>query len=212
MHIVVFPGMVLPLRVEDASQRQMIEECQRGDNTFGAALIRAVHGDGGLVPHAVGTVVEIAQTERSDEEALHVVGVGQARYRLIAVEQHAPYLTGRVELLARDRSKSADIESLMSETWRLFERHMELLFAAASRTPPELQMPRDPELLSFLMAANVRMFPEKKQQLLEAELVQERLEGLREMLKVENDTLKAILATAGPAVPPQEESISPDDE
>jgi len=212
MHIVVFPGMVLPLRVEDTWQRQIIEHCEKEDKPFGASLIRAVHAGGELVPHAVGTVAEIAKVERGDEDALHVIAVGQSRYRLIAVEQHAPYLTGRVELVRRERAKAVEMESLINETWRLFERHMELLFAAASRKPPELQMPGDPELLSFLIAANVRMFPDKKQQLLEAESARARLRALRQMLRVENDTLKAILATMGPAIPPEEESDSPDDE
>jgi len=212
MHVVVFPGMVLPLRIEDEAQRQMIEDCEREDKPFGAALIRAIHQRGELVPHAVGTVTEIAKVDKTDEEALHVTAVGQSRFRIVAVEQHAPYLTGRIEMLPRDESKAADMEPLINEAWRLFERHMELLFAAASRTPPELQMPRDPELLSFLMAANVRMFPDKKQQLLEAESARERLEALREMLRVENDTLKAILATMGPAIAPEEESDSSEDE
>jgi Lon protease-like protein len=212
MHIVVFPGMVLPLRVEEESQRQMIEDCQEGDKTFGAALIRAVRGEGELVPHAIGTTAEIQKVEKTEEEAVHVVAVGRSRYRLVAVEQHAPYLTGRVELLPRDESKAADMEPLIAENWRLFQRHMELLFTAASREPPELQMPQDPELLSFLMAANARMFPDKKQLLLETETAEERLQALRQMLKVENDTLKAILATMGPAIPPEEESTSPDDE
>lgn len=212
MHIVVFPGMVLPLRVEEESQRMMIEECETADRRFGATLIQAVHREGGLVPHAVGTVAEIAKVEKTDEGALHVVAVGQSRFRLIAVEQHAPYLTGRVELLGRERSEVKQTAPLINETWRLFERHMELLFAAASRKSPELQMPRDPELLSYLIAANARIFPERKQELLEAESAQERLEGLQRTLKVENDTLKAILATTGPAILPEEESDSPEDE
>ena len=212
MHMVVFPGMVLPLRIEEEPQRRMIEDCESRKKPFGAALIRAIRGHGEPVPHAIGTLAEIARVERTEEGVLRVFAVGQSRYRLIAVEQHAPYLTGRIELLASVRSSAKGMESLMSEAWRLFERHMELLFAAASRKAPELQMPHDPELLSFLMAANARLFPDKKQQLLEADSVRGRLEALRDMLKVENDTLKAILATAGPAFPPQEESPSPEDE
>ena len=206
VHVVVFPGMVLPLRVEDGPQRELVDECVETEKLFGAVLIQAVSSDGAVVPHAVGTVAEIAKVDKTDEGGLHVIAVGEWRFRIVAIEQHAPFLRGRVRRLPRDRAKAGAMRPLVEKTWRLFNRHMELLFSAASRTPPELHMPSNPELLSFLIAANARLFPDRKQQLLEADSAQQRLRALQQMLKVENDTLKAILATAGPAIAPDEDS------
>src|ERR1051326_9156372 len=47
LHVVLFPGMPLPLHVFEARYQEMMAECLQGDRTFGVCLIRSGQEVGG---------------------------------------------------------------------------------------------------------------------------------------------------------------------
>ena len=199
LHVVLFPGMMLPLRIVEERYKVMVNHCLERDRAFGIVSIRGESESGAIVvPHSVGTVAAIAKVEKLEDGEMNLVTVGERRFRIVEFIEKGPYPSGRVEYLPPDEPDASALRDVSSKAIRLFRRHTELLFAAAGREAPRIKVPPEPEPLSFLIAANIRVPLDEKQHLLEAENARTRLEMEIQALRVENDTLKAILHTAGP--------------
>lgn len=211
LHVVLFPGMMLPLHIFEEQYKLMVNRCLEGDRSFGVVSIRGADREGVVVPHSVGTVAAIAKVEKLQDGEMNIVTVGERRFRLIEMLRREPYPTGLVEYLAPDQPMASALTDVSDTAIRLFRRHTELLFAAAGRDAPRIKVPAEPEPLSYLIAANMRVSLEQKQLLLEAESARERLEMEIQALRIENDTLKAILETAGPLPQPPDAPDEDDD-
>src|SRR5438445_505939 len=80
LQVVLFPGMVLPLRVFEERYKQMIGRCLETNEGFGVVLIREGQEVGEpATPFDVGTLAEIASVERLPGGMMNLVTVGTRR-------------------------------------------------------------------------------------------------------------------------------------
>src|SRR5919206_5035298 len=99
LHVVLFPGMRLPLHIFEDRYKLMIGTCMVTDETFGVALIRSGQEVGGPAEvFRVGTTARIASMERLPQGRMNLVVVGGERFRIVERLQTQPYLLGSVEL------------------------------------------------------------------------------------------------------------------
>ena len=87
LQTVLFPNAVLPLRVFEARYMDMTSRCLKDNTVFGVNLIAEGPEVGApAIPHAVGVSARITEWDMSEPGLLHLVTVGEQRYRIVHAE------------------------------------------------------------------------------------------------------------------------------
>ncbi|MDB5097474.1 MAG: peptidase [Cyanobacteria bacterium RYN_339] len=195
LNIVLFPGMVLPLRIFEPRYRLMIRRCLDGDKQFGIALIQ--EGDevgAAATPFATGTLAEISGFELMPDGQIMLVCVGLRRFRIERHVEGEPYAQAEVEILDEGDPEEDIDDALIDSATTTLEAY---LGALANVSNLSITVPKDGLSaidLSYLMAATLQVDNAQKQELLESPTVHDRLERVMVMLTRENEELQAYLA------------------
>ena len=201
LHVVLFPGLPLPLHIFEPRYRLMVGRCLEASAPFGVVLIRAGREVGDPAdPYPVGTTAGIVQHERLADGRMNLLCVGRERFRIRQLQTDQPYLAAEVEPLA-DRPaepESADLADALSSRVRGF------LGPAA----PKLDLPADPGDLSFAVAALVPLELSERQALLELTSTAQRLRSLLALVSREAGLLGRVGGTR-PASPGMLGELSP---
>jgi uncharacterized protein len=186
-HVVLFPGMTLPLRIFEERYKVMIGACQVTDQLFGVVLIRSGSEVGAPAePERVGCTARMMRVDRLPDGQMHIVTVGEQRFRLLRAARVAPdgYLVGDAELLA-DQPRTDVASDLLASVSQEFSRYQDATRALTGRIQPvgRVELPRDPVRLSYRVASVLSVPPRERQQLLEMDDVASRLEQELALLK-----------------------------
>jgi len=159
--------------------------------------------------HTVGCVADAsAIRERSDENGdgdggYEVLATGTTRFRLLSLDTSGPYLVGEVEELPEDGGEGAG--ALAAGVLQAFRTYQKQLAGARERTLASGQeLPDDPSVVSYLVAAATVLDTPTKQQLLQAPDTTTRL--IEELRILRRET--ALIARL-PSVPAAELTRSP---
>lgn len=195
LNTVLFPGMVLPLRIFEPRYRLMVRRALEGDRQFGVALIQEGHEVGTpATPYDVGTLAEIQGHEVMDDGQIMIVCVGVRRFRIARQVEGEPYQQAEVAILEEGDPEDFKDEALMDEAGTQLGTYLKRLGAVTNlqiALPDEALSAID---LSYLMAATVQVDNERKQDLLETATVEERLRKALGMIRHENERIDAFLA------------------
>src|SRR2546422_11144758 len=83
LHVVLFPGLPLPLHIFEPRYRLMVGRCLEASSAFGVVLIRAGREVGEpATPYSVGTTAQIVRHERLADRRLNLLCVRRPRLRL----------------------------------------------------------------------------------------------------------------------------------
>jgi Lon protease-like protein len=189
LHVVLFPGMVLPLHIFEERYKLMISACLADDPRFGVALIsEGAEVGGGAKAHPVGTVARIVSVGRYDGGQMDIITVGVQRFRIVETNDELPYLRASVELFRDDAEDPEKLGARARATLALLKRYQATLGQAGEEAP---ELPQDAESLSHV--AGVLDLPlEEKQRLLESTSTLGRLERLEEFLRGELRVLSVL--------------------
>lgn len=167
LNTVLFPGMTLPLRIFEPRYRQMLADCLSGEPIFGVVLIKkgAEVGEP-AVPHGIGTTARIIGVEKESEDLLHIVTVGEERFRLRCVLGDKPYLVGEVEPFPLVAVDVLDVEALAEQGKVLLAAYFKLLSRAMGAEIKLQHSPDNPERLAYLIAMTLQVTLPEKQRLL----------------------------------------------
>ncbi|HZG02995.1 MAG TPA: LON peptidase substrate-binding domain-containing protein [Streptomyces sp.] len=197
LNTVLFPGLVLPLNVFEQRYRALMRDLlaipEDAPRRFGVVAIRdgrevaptAVGMPDPTAPsqagpaagfgpdpirafHTVGCVADATTIrERSGEGGYEVLATGTTRFRLLSVDASGPYLVGEVEELPEDDGEGAG--ALASGVLRAFRAYQKQLAGARERTLAGGQeLPDEPSVLSYLVAAATVLDTPTKQRLLQS--------------------------------------------
>lgn len=176
LNVVLFPGMIIPLHIFEPRYRQMITECQQQQSPFGLVLARPTSVHLEEEPYPVGTMAEIQQLERLEDGRFTLIAFGLQRFRILRQHREKPYLSGWVELYA-DRSETSQESDVYARQAReLFRRYLEMLLEMADEKQVLVDIPTEPEELSYFAAHFLDIQDEQKQQLLELTSTAQRLQ------------------------------------
>ena len=155
---VLFPGMPLYLHVFEDRYKQMIATCLERQEPFGVVLIEKGYEafDPKAIPHAIGCTTQIARIEPLGEGRMKLMGIGQDRFRILALNHDHDYLVGEVEL---DPMHGKEPERLSFEGNRLrswLTRYLTILNSAGHIDFDLDGLPDDPLLLAYLAATLLR--------------------------------------------------------
>jgi Lon protease-like protein len=204
---VLYPGLVLPLHIFEERYRQLVADLLAGPEPrrFGVIAIRrgretGIDGVSALYP--VGCTAVLQQAERHDDGRYDLITVGAERFRLLGQlgesGDQKPYLSGDVDLLPDEVGDEAEAAVALLAVQRAFRSYLGLLAdrGGARITIPEL--PDEPMLMSYLVAAAVVAdLPEKQRLLAEPDAVR-RLIAERALLSREMQMLRSLTATPAP--------------
>ncbi|MBI3911132.1 MAG: LON peptidase substrate-binding domain-containing protein [Armatimonadetes bacterium] len=176
LHVVLYPGGTLPLRIFESRYRQMLADCLGGDRIFGVCLIRRGEEVGeSAEPCKIGTTAEILQVQPLGEHRFYLLAIGQERFRIRGITRQQPYMVGEVELLPEPAASASALERI-PEFRQQLERYIRLLAELLDQEAGELSLPEDPVRVVYLAASLLQVSLAEKQALLELLSTDERLE------------------------------------
>jgi len=197
---VLYPGLVLPLHVFEDRYRELVADLLAGPEPrqFGVIAIRQGREtgvDGVSSLYQTGCTAVLQRAERYDDGRYDLVTVGGQRFTLLELNQPSPYFTGQVELLSDDDGDDGEAAIVVPAVQQAFRSYLDVLAerGGAHITLPEL--PDEPLMLSYLVAAAVVVDVPVKQGLLEEADAARRLAAERALLGREMQLLKSVPAT-----------------
>ena len=178
---VLFPYAPLPLHVFESRYRALVDDCLKGNREFGVVLIeRGSEVGGGDERFSVGTVARIAEAAQFPDGRWALITVGDRRVRIRTWLPDDPYPLALVEEMP-EPSLDEEATALMAGAERAVRRALALLAELDEPGPPAtLELDADPERAAFQLAAVAPIGPADKQQILEADDWQRRLDLVTE--------------------------------
>jgi Lon protease-like protein len=196
LNAVLFPHMPMALHIFEERYRSMMRDCLDEGLTFGVVAIREGREVGpDAEPHPVGTLAQLRDVEQLPDGRYDLVVVGASRFRIDGVSRERPYLTGAVTYL-QDAPVSGDAVPLANRVAAGFREYVTQMRALSHQEQPDIELPDEPELLSYLVAAALRITVPERQRLLEIDSAEERLETCLTVLRRERVLLDTMLGHA----------------
>jgi len=197
LNVVLFPEMTLPLRIFEPRYLQMVEDCMREDALFGVVCIQSGPEVGGpALPYTIGTTARIFGIERESPELLHIVTVGQERFRIRELVSGKPYLVGKVEPFPLAKLDAPEVGTIVDAQMPLLTVYLELLSQVSELEIALQRSPESAEAVAYFVAMLLQVPLSVKQRLLgiadlptllqeEAALLRSDLAGLTALLQGE---------------------------
>lgn len=193
LNTVLFPGVTLPLHVFEERYRSLVEHLLSIDDpekrTFASVAIREGYevGDHGAQSlFRVGCRLQLSEVEAHPDGTYDIVVVGVDRVRLEALDGSGPYPVGEVQELPEP---VVDVPDHLVERARATFSAYRLALTEFRDDPYDGTLPRDPEYLSWTLAACAPLPMAERQSLLEANDAEERLILVTDLLR---DELRAM--------------------
>ncbi|WP_405752217.1 LON peptidase substrate-binding domain-containing protein [Streptomyces sp. NBC_00012] len=219
LNAVLFPGLVLPLNVFEERYRAMMRELLKTDEDeprrFAVVAIRdgretAPTGAGmpdavnvsaergptdGFGPdpvqtfHRVGCIADAAKIRERPDGSFEVLATGTTRVKLLSVEASGPFLTAELEELDEETGEEAG--ALAEGVLRAFRSYQKRLAGASERSlTTGADLPDDPSVVSYLVAAAAVLDVPTRQRLLQAPDTATRLREELTLLRAETAVIR----------------------
>lgn len=218
LNSVLFPGLVLPLNIFEERYRAMMRELLKvpdeEQRQFAVVAIRdgrevapsapglpdqtaqprqgpgAGFGDDPMRAfHQVGCVADAATIREREDGGFEVLATGTTRVRLRSVDASGPFLTGELEPLEEKPGEEAG--ALAEGVLRAFRSYQKRLAGARERSlSTSAELPDDPSVVSYLVAAAAVLDTPTKQRLLEAADTASRLRDELTLLRSETAIIR----------------------
>lgn len=200
---VLYPGMILPLHIFEDRYRQLVRDLLDGPEPrrFGVIAIRKGREtgvDGISALYQIGCTATLREVAEQEDGRYHLVAVGTQRFRLASLDDSQPYLQGEVELLDEEVGDEAGAGLAAQAVRRGFRGYVDTL---ASRESVEVivpDLPDEPLMLSYLVAASMILDLSVRQGLLAEPDAERRLGAERALLARETTMLRSLTATPAP--------------
>ena len=200
---VLYPGMLLPLHIFEERYRQLIRDLLDGAEArrFGVIAIRKGREtgiDGVDSLYEVGCTATLRRVDRHDDGRFDIVTLGSQRFRLLRLDQTRPYLQGEVEMLTEEPADPAAAGPAVRAIQAAFREYLDALTEWGGATIRLEELPDEPELLSFIVAAAVVIdLPERQAMLAEPDTLR-RLAMQRALLSRETAMLRTTTSRPAP--------------
>jgi Lon protease-like protein len=200
---VLYPGMLMPLHIFEDRYRQLIRDLLGGPEPrqFGVIAIRKGRETGVDGVHSlyeIGCTAALRRVDRLDDGRFDIVTVGTQRFRLLGLDDSQPYLQGEVELLAEEPVDPPAAEPAVRVVQAAFREYLDALTEWGGATVRLEELPGEPSLLSFIVAAAAVIdLPERQALLAESDTLR-RLAMERALLSRETAMLRTTTSRPAP--------------
>jgi Lon protease-like protein len=218
LNAVLFPGLVLPLNVFEERYRAMMRELLKTDEAeprrFAVVAIRDGREVAPTAPgmpdptglpergpaagfgpdpiqafHRVGCVADAATIRERTDGSFEVIATGTTRVKLLSVDASGPFLTAELEELPEEQGDSAG--ALAEGVLRAFRSYQKRLAGARERSlSTGADLPDEPSVVSYLVAAAAVLDIPARQRLLQAPDTATRLREELTLLRSETAVIR----------------------
>ncbi|CAM5422758.1 LON peptidase substrate-binding domain-containing protein [Streptomyces hirsutus] len=218
LNSVLFPGLALPLNIFEERYRAMMRELLKTpeDEPRRFAVVTIRHGhevapsapgipDPTAVPelgpaagfgtdplrslHKVGCVADAATIRERADGTFEVLATGTTRARLLSVDASGPFLTAELEPVLEAPGEEAG--ALAEGVLRAFRQYQKRLAGARERSlATGAELPDEPGVVSYLVAAAMMLDTPTKQRLLQAPDTASRLRDELKLLRAETAIIR----------------------
>ncbi len=189
---VLFPHVLIPILVGQEKSKRLVDEAVMGNRIIGIVALknREVEDPRPEDFFSVGTAAVIAKMIKLPDGTISIMAQGIERIRLGQFTQTTPYFRANVEPLPDHGESDKEIEALMVNLRRVFQQVVEL----APNMPAELSILAlnidEAGMLADMIASNLNLSVEEKQQVLEATEIKPRLRLTTELLAGQLEALE----------------------
>ena len=186
---VLFPSLVTPMVATTERARRLVEDAAQAGRLLVTVAARneQVETPGPDDLYRVGTAVRILRMVPHKENGQRIWVQGLRRVCLEDYTQAEPYLAARISVPEPTVSEGVEIEALHRNVGRMFLQYAEGASNVSEPVTSMVERLEDSAALSDVVAANLGLPLRERQQLLELNDVQARLEHLSEHLAHEQE-------------------------
>jgi len=197
---VLFPGLVLPLHIFEERYRQLVRDLLDGQEPqeFGVIAIRKGREtgvDGVSALHEIGCTARLRQVTEQDDGRFELLTVGTQRFRLLGLDHSRPYLRGAIDPLTEETGDEATAALAVQAVQRTFREYLDALATRGAARINVPDLPDEPVLLSYLVAASMIVDLSDRQVLLAEPDAAGRLAAERTLLARETKILRPLTST-----------------
>jgi ATP-dependent Lon protease len=190
--VVIFPAAIVPLLISRGASLKLVEDCLGGDRILGFVSQKNPEEEApepsGL--YTRGTAGRILKMLRYPDRSVRILVQGLRRIDTVEITQRDPYLRARVRVLPDVAIPSPDLDVAQAHMVSQFAKFVSM----TPYLPDELQVVvmniKDPGKVTDLIASNLNIAVEEKQELLAALDVRQRLDRLSTILQREIELLE----------------------
>lgn len=200
---VLYPGLVLPLNIFEQRYRQLVRDLLDGPEPrrFGVIAIRegretGITGVSAL--YEVGCLAMVREVNELPDGRYELITVGTDRFKLHDIDDSQPYLRGQLELIAEETGEETEAQLVAIAVQRSFRAYLDVLATKGPATISVPELPDEPILLSYLVAASVIIDLPARQSLLAQPDALTRLNAERTLLARETAILRELGTTPAP--------------
>ncbi len=189
--MVLFPEMATPLLIGKDRSKKLVDEALTGDKLVAIVSLKNQDaedpGPGDL--YSIGTASQILKKITLPNDTYQVIIRGIKKVSIASYPQTDPYLRGKILVLEENLEQDKETEAMILNIRRLIQRVIEL-----SSLPPELAVAimniEEPYQLISLVASNLDISVEERQQVLEITTLKEALEKVTILLNQQVEKLE----------------------
>ena len=189
--VVIFPHMMTPFVVGRESSVRALEEALAGDRKIFLATQHDASVDEPKPNeiYQVGTIVNIVQSLKLPDGNIKVLVEGVERGKILQVVDTDGFFHASVRVAKYTVEATPVIEQAMQRVTSLFEQYVKLCQSLNYETMIAAVRMEDPSKLTDVIAANMQLSIEEKQELLEIFDPAERLNRVADVLEIEIEKL-----------------------
>ncbi|MFD2234783.1 endopeptidase La [Phaeospirillum tilakii] len=190
--IVVFPHMIVPLFVGREKSVRALEDVMREDKQILLVAQKNAAQDDPTTDdiYAVGTVSTVLQLLKLPDGTVKVLVEGSRRARILRYTENEAFFQAQAEPIDERTGEPQELEALSRSVVAQFEQYLKL----NKKIPPEVLVSinqiEDPAKLADTVASHLTLKIADKQELLEIEVVSERLERVYSYMEGEIGVLQ----------------------
>jgi hypothetical protein len=200
---VLYPGMLLPLHIFEERYRQLVRDLLDGPEPRRLGVIAIRKGretgiDGVQSLYEIGCTAVLRRVDQHEDGRYDIVTVGTDRFRLLGLDETRPYLRGEVEILAEEPADPAAAGPAARFVQVAFREYLDALTEWGGATVRLDDLPDEPVLLSFIVAAAMVIDLPERQALLAEPDPARRLGLERALLSRETAMLRTTTSRPAP--------------
>lgn len=192
LRLVLFPSVHLPLHIIEPRYRRMLADCLAGDREFGILYRPEGIAERDIPPGHVGCIARVERAEMLSDGRSNILVAGTARFALERFEDTGtPYHVGQVTDVTDAAESAVTLAPLAAVVRALFVRVGTAARSLADDGDALPDLPDDPALLGFAIAALIDMDIGARQRLLASRSPASRLRDVEMLLAPAVDSLES---------------------
>ena len=185
--VVIFPSAIVPLLISRGSSLKLVEDCRKGNNLLGLATQKNPD-DENPTAHALyarGCAGRILKMLKYPDGSVRILVQGIKRIEIRDYVQYEPYFRAHVAHLQDTFVPSKDLDALQAHMVSQFAKFVSMVPYLPDELQGVVMNIKDPGRVSDLIASNLNISVDEKQDLLNSLEVSTRLEKLSSILNRE---------------------------